>query len=291
MWTVRSVLAATADLFAKRGIDEARLDAEHLLAHALGLRRIDLFVAHDRPLDEAELARYRVLVKERAGARLPVAYLTGRREFYSLELEVTRDVLVPRPETEGLVDAALEALARRPAAAGPALLADVGTGSGAIAIAFGKLAKPPAGRIFATDTSAAAIEVARRNVARHGLGDRIEMITRDLLSPLVAAGLAGKLAVLASNPPYIAAAERAALAPEVLAEPRLALFSGEDGLDALRAIVAGAPALLEPGGALVVEHGAAQGEATRALARAAGFTEVATRKDLAGQDRLLVARR
>ncbi|HVY62973.1 MAG TPA: peptide chain release factor N(5)-glutamine methyltransferase, partial [Planctomycetota bacterium] len=132
------MLAATAELFAKRGIDEARLDAEHLLAHVLGLRRIDLFTDRDRPLSEPELARYRAAVKQRAGERLSVAHITGRREFYSLELEVTRATLAPRPETEVLVDAALEALARRAAgtpAPGPALVADVGTGTGAIAIA------------------------------------------------------------------------------------------------------------------------------------------------------------
>jgi release factor glutamine methyltransferase len=294
VWTTRTVLAATRDLLAKRGIDEARLDAEHLLAHVLSVRRIDLFADHDRPLAEAELARYRALVMKRANERLPVAYLTGRREFYSLELEVTRDVLVPRPETELLVDVAIEALARRAKErpqAEPAVVADLGTGSGAIAIALAKLAKPPVGRVFAVEKSEAAAEVARRNVARHELGDRIEVLIGEWFAPLRARSLEGKLALIASNPPYVGEGERAALAPEVLAEPPGALFAGGDGLDAIRAICAEGADFLEPGGALAVEHGAAQGEAAREIARAAGLAEISTRRDLAGHERVLVARR
>lgn len=296
-WTIRTTLAAAAGVLEKAGVDEAKLDAERLLCHVLTLPRIRLYADFDRPLDEAERARFRALIRERANARVPVAYLTGRREFYGIELESTKDALVPRPETELLVDLALEELARRskttpasPPAAGP-LVVDIGTGTGAIAIAVAKLAKGPAPRVLAVELSPAAASLARRNVLRHKLEERVEVLDGDLTAPLAARGLEGRVDLLLSNPPYIAQGERALLAPEVLGEPEMALFSGQDGLDAIRRLVAEAPRFLAPGGLLAVEHGAAQGPATQSLARAAGLQEVETRKDLEGRDRLLVARR
>ncbi len=290
-WTIRTVLQATAEHFARRGIDEVRLDAELLLAHALGLKRIALFADFDRPLAPPELDGYRALVRRRGGERVPVAYLTGRREFYSLELEVTPDALVPRPETEMVVDVVLEEIESLSTSTSTSSIevADVGTGTGAIAVAVAKLAKAPV-TVHATEISPAAAALARRNAARHGVADRVQVHEGNLLEPLARAGLEGKLAVLASNPPYVAESERAALAPEVLAEPGVALFSGADGLDAIRAIVAGAPRLLAPGGLLVVEHGATQGAAVAYLARAAGLVAIETRRDLGGRDRILVAR-
>jgi release factor glutamine methyltransferase len=285
VWTVRRLLTVTEDLLARRGIDEARLDSEHLLAHALSVRRIELFTDRDRPLTPAELDRFRALVRGRANERRSVAHLTGRREFYSLELTVTADVLVPRPETEVLVERALDEAARAPAA--PILAADIGTGSGAIAIALAKLSKGRISRVVATELSPPAAAVARANAARHAAA--VEVREGDLLGPL--AGLEGTLALIVSNPPYIADAERASLAPEVLTEPALALFSGPDGLDAIRRIVADAPRFLAPGGLLLIEHGASQGAATRALAQAAGLAQVETLRDLAGRDRVLSARK
>jgi release factor glutamine methyltransferase len=291
-WTIRTTLAAAADILAKRGIEEARLDAEHLLAHALGVRRIDLYADFDRPLDEAERARYRSLILERANGRPPLAYVTGKREFFGIELLVTRDVLVPRPETELLVEAALDELARRArTGAGPALVADIGTGSGAIAVAVARLAKGPAPSVLALERSPAAAALARRNVERTCVADRVEVVEGDLVAPLLARGLEGRVDLFLSNPPYVGLRERGSLAPEVLAEPEEALFAGPDGLDVLRALVAAAPALLAPGGLLLVEHGAEQGPPVVALARAAGLAEVTTRRDLAGRDRLLIARR
>lgn len=289
MWTIRSVLASAAEVLARAGIPEPRFDAEILLAHALGCDRLHLFLALDRPLDEAERARYRALVKERA-ARVPVAYLTGEREFFSLAFEVTRDVLVPRPETELLVEVVEDELARRARAGAPAaVVADLGAGSGAIAVAVAKRAGERVARVIATDASEAALAVARRNAARHSVSSKVEFRAGDLLNPL--APEAGAIDILLSNPPYIALRDRGTLPPEVLAEPPAALFSGEDGLDAIRAILAGAPRVLAPGGLLAVEVGAGQAPAVADLARAAGLVEIATRKDLAGIERAVLARR
>jgi release factor glutamine methyltransferase len=285
MWTIRSTLAAAADLLAKRGVEDARLEAELLLAFALGRRRIDLFLDHDRPLGEPERARFREVLRRRA-ARVPLAYITGEKEFFSLPLAVTPDVLIPRPETELLVEAALEHVRRHEER--PTAIADVGTGSGAIAIAIATLGAERVARVVATDASEAALAVAARNVARHGLSGRMELRRGDLLAPLEEDA---PFDAIVSNPPYVALRDRATLAPEVLAEPSAALFSGEDGLDAIRAIARGAPRLLAPGGLLAIEVGAGQAAAARALLRDAGLVEGTARKDLAGIERVVAARR
>lgn len=284
MWTIRTTLAAAEEVLAKRGIEGGRLDAELLLSFALGLRRLALFLQIDRPLGEPERARFRDLVRRRA-AREPLAYITGEKDFFSLTLEVTRDVLVPRPETELLVEVALDDLRSR---AAPAAVADIGTGSGAILCAIGKLGGDLIARLVATDSSEAALAVAARNFARHGLSGRVVMRRGDLL-----AALEGEppFDVLVANPPYVALADRRSLAPEVLAEPPEALFSGEDGLDAIRALSAEAPRALAAGGLLALEVGAGQAPAALALLRAAGLADARARKDLAGIDRVVLARR
>jgi release factor glutamine methyltransferase len=288
VWTVRTTLAAAAEVLARHGKPEARLDAELLLAHVLGRRRIDLFAEHDRPLDETERARFRDLVRQRAAGR-PVAYLTGEKEFFSISFEVTGDVLIPRPDTETLVEAVLDELARRARAGlAPAAVADIGTGSGAIAVAVAKLGGAHVARVVATDASEAALAVAARNLARHALSGRIELRTGDLLAPLLADA---PFDVIASNPPYVALRDRSMLAPEVLAEPAAALFSGDDGLDALRKILRGAPPLLAPGGLLALEVGAGQAAEVAGLARAAGLAGTATRRDLGGIERVVLARK
>jgi release factor glutamine methyltransferase len=203
----------------------------------------------------------------------PVAYLTGRREFWSLDLELTPDVLVPRPETELVVERALEALSGR---ASPAVL-DLGTGSGAIALAIAH--ERPDADVTATDTSRAALAVAADNARRLGIGN-LRMLEGSWFEPVGGR----RFEVVAANPPYVAAGDPALAA--LAHEPLAALVAGADGLEALAAIARAAPAHLQPGGRLVLEHGTRQGAAVRALLEGAGFVDVATRRDLAGHERV-----
>jgi release factor glutamine methyltransferase len=278
-WTTLDVLRWTQQRFAERGLPSARLDAEVLLAHALGATRVALYTGFDKPLEEPELARYRELVRRRLAGE-PVAYLVGEQEFWSLPLTVDARVLVPRRDTETLVETALRLApaARR--------IADVATGSGAIALA---LATELSGAtVVATDRSAGALAVAGENVARHGLQARVTLVEGDLCAPL--AGL-GPFDLIVSNPPYIPTRDLAALAPEVRREPRGALDGGPDGLVLLRRLVVEARPLLEPGGLLAVEHGFDQGVQVRGLFEAAGYAEVATVTDLGASDRVTSGKR
>jgi release factor glutamine methyltransferase len=250
----------------------AALDAELLAAAALGLDRARLAADPDRVLATGELRALEALAQRRLAGE-PVAYLTGRREFWSLDFEVTPDVLVPRPETELLVErtlAAMSGLAR------PALL-ELGTGSGAVAIALAR--ERPGAVVTATDVSPAALAVARRNAVRLG-APRLRFLQGDWYAPLAD----GRFDAIASNPPYVADEDPALAA--LAHEPRLALAAGPDGLAALATIVAGAPAHLVPGGRLLLEHGAAQGAAVRALLAGTGFSHVASHRDLAGHERV-----
>jgi release factor glutamine methyltransferase len=271
------VLRLSAGYLSEHGSPTPRLDAELLIGHALGLPRIELYTNFDRPLDEPELAACRALL-ERRGRREPVAYILGRWGFHGLDLAVDARVLVPRPETEVLVERCLALLdgLRAPR------FADVGTGSGAIALAV-KAARPDAS-VTATDVSADALAVARTNAAALGL--EVELVETDLL-----AGVEGRFAVVASNPPYIGEGEMAALEPEVAEyEPRLATVAGPSGTEVLERLVAAAPAALEPGGSLVVECGAGQAAAVRSLMAAAGAAETSAEPDLAGIDRVVAGR-
>jgi len=264
------------------GIETAGLDARVLYEHAAGFDRAALLARGREPVEPLAAQRYERLLGERA-RRIPLAYITGEREFWSLRLRVDRRVLVPRPETETLVEAALERL-------GPgARVADVGTGSGAIVIALAR--ELGAGAFFGTDRSAAAIEVARANAAANGLAGRIEFFEGDLLDPL--RGLPGLLDALVSNPPYIPTAEIDGLQVEVRDfEPRAALDGGSDGLSLIARIIAGAPPLLRRGGWLLLEVGAGQADAVRGLLLRSGrFDDISTRRDLAGIERVVAARR
>ncbi len=274
--TVRALLAATTPWLAARGIEGARTDAEILIAHALGLRRLDLYLDLDRPLDDDELARARALVARR-GKREPVAYLVGTRELWGLAFTVTPDVLVPRPETELLVELALARLA--PDVSGT--IVDACTGTGCVAIAV--LHERPGLRAVATDLSSAACAVARSNAERHGVAARLDVRTGDLLAPC--AELRDVLAVVA-NPPYVKGVERATLAPELSFEPALALFGeGDDGLGHHRRLLVEARPLLGVGGFLACELGATQGEQVCALPHE-GFAGAVVSKDLAGHPRV-----
>jgi release factor glutamine methyltransferase len=282
VWTVLDLLRWTTAHFSARGVESARLDAECLLAHALGTERLGLYIAFDKPVNQAERARFRELVRRRAEARIPVAQLTGRKEFWSLSLRVTPDVLIPRPETETLVSAALALLPLREAAV---RVLDVGTGSGAVALAIAQ--ERPKAVLTATDISQEALKIAQQNAEEHGMADRIRFLAGDLLEPV----RGERFDLLVSNPPYLADSLRAELAPELAHEPSCALFAGPDGMTVLRALAAGAGAVLSPGAGIACEIDPAQTEALTASFRDVGFEQVRVHRDLAGRPRVISARR
>ena len=271
--TCREALAAATARLA------SRTDAERLLMHALGVDRAWLFAHALEPVEVGDAARFQALVARREQGE-PVAYIIGRQGFWSLDLDVTPATLIPRPETELLVELALE---RLPADA-PSAVADLGTGSGAIALALAH--ERPQARVVATDRSAVALEVAQANARRLGL-DSVEFAQGAWFAPL--AGRRFDLVV--SNPPYIEDADPHLARGDLRFEPREALASGADGLDAIRALAADAGAHLAKGGWLLVEHGWTQGAAVRDLFEAAGFDSVFTARDLAERERVTGGRR
>ena len=238
--TVLEVLKLASDHFQKRASDSPRLDAEVLLAHALGLRRLDLYLKFDRPLTEAELGVYRELVARRAKGE-PVAYLVGHKEFMGLDFAVTPAVLIPNPDTEVMVQRAVE-IARE--AVRPLRVADAGTGSGCIAIAIAHYA--PNVEVVASDVAPDALEVAARNIAMHGLAGRIQLVCGDLMAPFT-----GSFDLVCANLPYVAAGSD--LAPEVVAQPARALFADDQGAALVPRLLAEAPARLNPGGRVLAE--------------------------------------
>ncbi len=276
-WTVLELLKWTTDHFAAKGIESARLDAECLLAHALGSERLRLYIDFEKPVLEAERAAFRELVRKRAGERIPVSQLLGAKEFWSLPLRVTGDVLTPRPETETLVQAALDAL---PAEDAGARVLEIGTGSGAVALAIA--VERPQIVITATDISQEALKIAQENAETHGVSDRIRFLEGDLLDPV--RGESFDLVV--SNPPYVARRSQPGLPPELAHEPEVALFGGEEGFELLDRLIGGAREVLAPGGALWLEHGASQAAGVAERLAAAGFAPRPTRQDLAGIDRV-----
>ncbi len=279
LWTIGRILKWTEQYFKEKGIESPRLDAEVLLSHILGRERIYLYVHFDEPLEPAELARYREAIKQRV-QRVPVAYIIGEKEFMGLTFKVTEDTLVPRPDTEILVQAAIERLRARGDAP---RFADIGTGTGAICLSV--LHFLPKAQADTVDISPAARAIAEENAAALEVADRVTFHTGDLLAPL-----AGQCydAIL-SNPPYIPDGDIAALAPEVrLKEPHTALAGGKDGLDFYRRLMADAPALLKDGGFLAVEVGIHQAAPVAALA-APSFSRTEILKDYAGIERVVIA--
>ncbi|HET9783033.1 MAG TPA: peptide chain release factor N(5)-glutamine methyltransferase [Candidatus Dormibacteraeota bacterium] len=238
--TIVEVLKLSADYLAKHGSDSSRLDAEVLLAHALHMRRLDLYLKFDRPLTEPELAAYRSLIARR-GKGDPVAYLVGHKEFMGLDFEVTPDVLVPNPDTEVLVQRAV-AIARE--SERPLRVADVGTGSGCIAVAVAHYA--PNTEVWASDISAAAVEIATRNVARHQLVDRVHVSCGDLMT-----SLPGEFDLVCANLPYVSVDTR--LPAEVTAQPAHALYAGDRGAALVKRLLEEAPSRLRPGGRILAE--------------------------------------
>ena len=267
-----------ADLLARAAAVD-RTDAEWLLLHVLGRPRSWLFAHATDFVDHALVARYTALLARRAQGE-PVAYILGQRGFWTLDLAVSPDTLIPRPETELLVELALARLS----IGQPLRIADLGTGSGAIALALAK--ERPQAQVVATDASQAALAVARQNAARNGV-DNVAFRLGSWLQPL-----AGKrFDLIASNPPYIAEGDPHLVQGDLRFEPGMALSSGPDGLDAIRTIVQDAPQHLSSGGWLLLEHGLAQGPAIAALLVGAGFESVATAQDLEQRDRVTLGRK
>ncbi|TCL67354.1 [protein release factor]-glutamine N5-methyltransferase [Hydrogenispora ethanolica] len=279
--TIGAIIARTVPFLAEKHLPNPRLEADLMLAHVLDLPRVKLYSEWDRPLEPAEIQRYREILVQRVQG-WPLAYLTGQKSFLSWDFKVTPAVLIPRPETELLVETVVDALKGRDGVCG----ADVGTGSGIIAIALAKLL--PGSRWYALDLSAEALEVAAANAARLGVAERIEFRRGDLLEPLAGQGLA--LDAVVSNPPYIPTAVVDTLQPEVRREPRLALDGGPDGLDLYRRLLPAARELLKPDGLVALEHGADQRSGLAELLAGLEFLPEPL-ADLAGRDRVMLGRR
>lgn len=285
-WTVLDALRWTAGFFDSHQIDSPRLTAEILLAAVLRTTRVELYMRHDQPLAPAELAAYREMIRRRVRHE-PAAYILREKQFWGLDFLVTPDVLIPRPETEHLVEAALDRLPEKDDAVHRVL--DLGTGSGAIVICLA--AKRPRHLYYASDRSVPALRVARQNAVRHGTAERIRFFCGDWLAPVNPAWPGFDLIV--SNPPYVPSAEISRLAPEIRDhEPRPALDGDTDGLAAIGRIVSAAPDCLKDGGFLLVEIGWNQRAAVAGLCRrAGGCDDIEFVKDYAGHDRVAVLRK
>ncbi len=284
-WTIQKLLTWVTDYLTQKGVDAPRLSAELLLSHVLGLKRIELYTQYNRVVAQEQLTQLRDLVK-RAGEHEPVAYLVGRTEFYSIEFEVTPDCLIPRPETELLVQRSIEFLRKR---TGPQQVCDLCTGCGIIAVAIAK--NVPEAKVVATDISAPALAGAAKNIEKHKLAERIDLRHGDLFEPLVPQ--LDLFDLIVSNPPYVTAADYETLDKNVKDyEPRIALYAGPDGLDVYRKIVEKVGHFLKPDGALLLEIGYQQGPAVRELLeKTALFTQTRIDKDLQGHDRVVTATR
>jgi release factor glutamine methyltransferase len=281
MERVLEVSRKAAVVFEERGFEQARLESELLLAGVLGLKRLDLYLQHDRPLTPDELERYRSAVRRRLKHE-PVQYILGVAAFRHLELRVDRRVLIPRPETELLVGAVLDWSKSR---VGRGVVLDIGTGSGAIALSLA--GEGGYERIVATDVSCDALDVARANASRLGFGDRIEFREGSLFDVV---GDGECFDVIVSNPPYVAESERAALSADVVEhEPATALFAGGDGLDVIERIVDGAASRLRAGGLLALEIGIDQSAAVlERIVRTGAYTGAQVRQDLTGRERMVL---
>jgi release factor glutamine methyltransferase len=312
-WTIVRLLTWTKDHFAARGLESPRLCAEILLAHALGCDRIQLYARHDQVPSEEALASFRALVKP-AAAGTPIAYLTGRKEFFSLPFAVTPDVLVPRPETEVLVERTID-LVRSANGACRSLL-DLGTGSGCIVVSLAK--HLPDVKFFASDISEAALVIAQQNAQKHAVGERIEFRCGDLFAPWAAdgtlpqplpeteggsqtsgrgdasedaAGSRRRFDLIVANAPYIGESEAHTLPASVREhEPRVALFGGPQGLEIIRRLVAESPDWLAPAGYLFLEVAFNQAAQVRGLFSATVWSEVVTHRDGLGHERAVQAR-
>jgi len=294
-WTIQKLLNWVTEYLTNKGVDSPRLSAELLLSHVMGLKRIELYTQFDKSVSKQQLDKLHDLV-ERAGDSEPIAYLTGKTEFYSLELEVNPDCMIPRPETELLVERAIEFLRTR---TGTQFVCDLCTGCGCIAVAIAK--NVPVARIIATDISAAVLDIAAQNIEKYSLKEKITLLCGDLFDPLVPQLDVEKLVLdsdrgfdlIICNPPYITAAEFESLNKNIKAyEPRIALYAGEDGLDIYRRLIEKVDEFLKPDAALMLEIGYAQGPAVKELLEQNGtFTEIKIEKDFRNNDRIAIAKK
>ena len=276
VWTIGKILNWTKQYFEEKGVDSPRLDAEVLLSHILKCDRIHLYVNFDRPLVGEELSSFRQMVKARA-QRMPVAYILGEKEFMGHSFRVTPDVLIPRPDTEILVEEAIRLLAEKEA---PRIV-DIGTGSGAILLSVLKGTEGSTG--VAVDLSPAALAVAKSNGERLGLAGRAEFRLGDLYAPVD-----GLFDAILSNPPYIPVRDMKGLSPEVKQEPEMALVGGADGLDFYRRLIDEAPRYLKEGGIVLFEVGIYQAQDVAELGKRRGFSAQRILPDYAGIDRVVV---
>jgi len=277
-WTIARVLGFATDDFKKRNNPSPRLDAELLLGSALGVDRVRLVIESDRRLSDSELGLYRAFIQRRRTGE-PVAYILGRREFYGMTFAVDRRALVPRPDTEMLVEVALERTRAR-SMYGRAL--DLCTGSGCVAVSLARAR--PTWRVTASDVSHDALGLAWENARRQGVVFSLRVVVGDLFAPV----FGERFELVTANAPYVPSAELAELAPDIRDfEPRLALDGGPDGLDVIRRIVAQAAAHLEPGGVLALEVGHDQAGRVVELFAAAGFGDVSVRRDYGGHERVV----
>src|SRR5215470_3405720 len=275
-WTPLGVLDWTTQRFTEAGIAAARLEAQILLAHVLGCTRVQLYTGFDKPLGETELASYRGLIKRRLAGE-PVSYLVGETEFWGLPFHVEPSVLVPRPDTETVIEVARAA---RPDRAAPCRILDLCTGSGVIAVSLAR--EYPAAQVVATELSPAAAALARRNAARNAVADRVDVREGDLFEPV----RGERFDLIAANPPYISSSVIPTLSPEVRREPVIALDGGRDGLSFYDRICAEAREHLVPGGVVILEHGFDHADAVGARPIPAGFTGVTLVHDLAKNPRV-----
>jgi release factor glutamine methyltransferase len=292
-WTIQKLLNWIIEYFINKGIESPRLRAELLLSHTLGLKRIELYTQFDKIITNPQLDQLHDLI-ERAGRYEPVAYLTGKTEFYSLELQVSTDCMIPRPETELLVERAIEFLRlrtcpERSRRGGIQFVCDLCTGCGCIAVAIAKNFRDA--RIIATDISDAALRIAALNIEKHQLKDRIELLQGDLFEPIVPHLDVNKFDLIVCNPPYVSRSEFEKLERNVKDfEPRLALFAGEDGLDIYKRICEKLDKFLKHGAALMLEIGYSQGQAVKELLEQTGiFAEIKVEKDYSKNDRIVTA--
>jgi len=303
-WTILELIDWSREYLAEKGFEHPRLETELLLGHAISLPRIELYLQYERRLKEPELAAFKTLLKRRLAGE-PVQYVTGTAGFMLADFEVTSDVLIPRPETEALVEVAARLIAewfdadRTSAQAadaagdttgdGTPILVDIGTGSGVIAVTLAQ--KFPAAKVIATDVSPEALAVAAGNAERIGVSDRVTFVEGTGLAPLHELGLAGRVDGLISNPPYICSSDMDGLPTEVRDfEPRLALDGGGDGLDCLRSIIEDVPDVLADGGVMALEFGDGQADAVRDLT-ASALADVSIHRDYAGRDRIVTGRK
>lgn len=268
----------------EEGIGAPRLEAEVLLARAWGRRRTDLLVFSEDEVPSRVVNEFFGLLDRRCRG-IPVAYLTGEKEFMSLPFAVSPDVLIPRPETELLVEEVLDFLGEKEGTQ-ELLIADAGTGSGAVAVSLAFY--NPRARLLATDISGGALDVAMENARRNGVLERVEFLPGDLLSPLIAGGMAGIGMAVAANLPYIPSSEMGNLPPDVRQEPLIALDGGEDGLDLYRRLVPQAAVFLAPGGLLACEVGPGQAAVLAGILDQEGWRRIRIRKDYRGLDRLVI---